>query len=397
MKSGFLKHHIPRPLRRFLKRSFTRAWTWYHRKDIFRWGNELESILTSSPTNMDPILFLPTVSWHIHLFQRPQQLALAFARKGRLVFYGEVAYRSDSPLGFRQWIPGLYIARVPMEVFAYKLSCPILYVLAYNAGYLDLFPNRRILYEYIDELEVFTDYYLPELRFQHARLLKEADVVSITAKNLWQEAQASRPDALYLPNAVDYDFFTARLAEVTSPPEDLQPILMKNTPIVGYYGALAHWFDYGLLFSVAERLPEWQFVLIGPDYDGTLPRTRMASKPNITWLGPKPYPNIPCYARFMDVLIIPFHLNPITHATSPLKLFEYMCAGKPIVVTPMKEASSYPGVLSADTPDNFVSQLQKAWDLRNDSEYRAILEETARANTWDARADALLASLEDSR
>ena len=388
------KHRLPRPLRRRLKRVYTRLWCRLHRKEIAGWRRTLQGILAGHPGAGDPILFLPTVSWHIHLFQRPQQLAMAFARQGRLVFYGEVAYRSKSPPGFRPWSKGLYIARVPMEVFARAGMRPILYVLAYNAGYLDLFPRARILYEYIDELEVFTDYPLDELTYQHERLLRTADVVSATAMNLHERVRTLRPDAVLAPNAVDYAFFRRGLETTAEPPQDLAEWLQPGRPVVGYYGALAQWFDFELLTDVARRLPGWQFVLIGPDYDGSAARLKRDPLPNVVWLGPRPYERIPSYAKYMDVLTIPFRLNPVTHATSPLKLFEYMCARKPIVTTPMRESARYPVVLTAATADEFVAALHRARELAQDPEYLDRLDRTARENTWDARAQRLLQALE---
>jgi glycosyltransferase involved in cell wall biosynthesis len=164
--------------------------------------------------------------------------------------------------------------------------------------------------------------------------------------------------------------------------------------VIGYYGALARWFDYNLLKSVACLRPDLSFVLIGPYYDSTLKSSSLLELPNLFYLGVKPYAQIPAYLRCFDVAMIPFQLNDITHATSPLKLFEYMAGGKPVVVTPMRESLRYPGVLSGKDPAEFAAQLDLALQLRNDSKYIAALDEVARQNTWDARARQLLQALD---
>ena len=102
------------------------------------------------------------------------------------------------------------------------------------------------------------------------------------------EVRQQRPEAIYSPNAVVYEHFSrAARREYTSPPDDLLPILSKSKPVIGYYGALARWFDYSLLNAIATLRPEYQFVLIGPDFDGTILTSEVVKSGNIDWLGPK--------------------------------------------------------------------------------------------------------------
>ena len=93
---------------------------------------------------------------------------------------------------------------------------------------------------------------------------------------------------------------------------------------------MAEWFDWPLWIHAAKARPNWSFVLIGPAYDGDIAavHARAAAAPNIHYLGPKRYDELPGYMQFVDVATIPFVLNAITHACSPVKLFEYMAAGK---------------------------------------------------------------------
>jgi len=216
-----------------------------------------------------------------------------------------------------------------------------------------------------------------------------------TANKLVEEAKHYRPDVIYCPNGVVYDHF-ARAArnEFSTPPDDIAPIVDLNQPIIGYYGALARWFDYDLLKQVALSRPHYRFVLIGPDYDGTLQKTDLLHIPNILWLGVKPYKELPHYLQYFDVATIPFVVNEITHATSPLKLFEYMAGEKPIVITPMRESMSYAGVLIAENAEEFALQLDNALVKKNNAEYRLLLRKVALENTWDERARILLEALE---
>jgi glycosyltransferase involved in cell wall biosynthesis len=220
--------------------------------------------------------------------------------------------------------------------------------------------------------------------------------VLATARKLVAEAKDLRQDVLYSPNGVDYNHFVNQgSGSAGSVPEDLKPILALNQPIIGYYGALARWFDYNLLKSIAAFRPNYSFVIIGPDYDGTLEPERLSDYDNIHWLGVKPYNDLPNYLHYFDVATIPFIVNEITHATSPLKLFEYMAGGKPVVITPMQESMGYPGVLVGENAEKFVEQLDRALELSTDSEYIESLKLIARKNTWDSRAKEIIQKISD--
>ncbi|MDH7568020.1 MAG: glycosyltransferase, partial [Armatimonadota bacterium] len=124
---------------------------------------------------------------------------------------------------------------------------------------------------------------------------------------------------------------------------------------------------------------------------------RLAALPNCFFLGPKAYGDLPGYVAHFDVATIPFRLNAITHSCSPVKLFEYMAAGKPVVTTPMREVLKYRSVLIGDTPQAFLEQVGRALLLRYDPGYRDLLAQEAAANTWTARAETLLAAAEAAR
>jgi hypothetical protein len=118
---------------------------------------------------------------------------------------------------------------------------------------------------------------------------------------------------------------------------------------------------------------------------------------NVFYLGAKPYDALPQYLACCDVAVIPFVLNEVTHACSPLKLFEYMAAGKPIVATPMREITKYRSVLFASGCGEFVQQLERAVCLGGDPEYKSLLRQEAESNTWRARAIRIREAVEVAR
>lgn len=375
-------------LRYYLRQAYGPLWQLVHRGATKRLKEDLRAILASHASARDIVVFLPSVPWHLPLFQRPQQLALAMARQGCLVFYCEPFRSSSYPMGFHEVHEGLFLARLPLDVLG-NIQSPVVFSLVYNVRLLRHFMAARVVYEYIDELGVFPG---PRARLEreHAQIVKSASVVVATSLRLFQRVATARPDALLCPNGVDYAFIRAAVSTAGAIPLDFRQVVDGAQAVIGYYGAMAEWFDYELLKRAASMRPQYQFVLIGPDYDGTVANSGLDECANVHWLGPRPYLQLPQYLKHFDVAIIPFRLNEITHSTSPLKLFEYMAAGKPVVATPMHECTRYDGVLTARGPREFADAIDDALRLRRDPSYLSLIDRVARENTWDRRAAMLL-------
>jgi glycosyltransferase involved in cell wall biosynthesis len=155
--------------------------------------------------------------------------------------------------------------------------------------------------------------------------------------------------------------------------------------------------------SAIEGLPDDVYVLVhicqgnyavGPDYDGlTVAKSGIREYRNIHWLGPKDYRALPAYLAAFDVATIPFQVTKALQAVSPIKLFEYMAGGRPIVSTDLLECRKYPVTLIARTQEEWVAQLRRAVQLRHDEEYLARVRATALDNTWVARAESLVGAM----
>ena len=144
---------------------------------------------------------------------------------------------------------------------------------------------------------------------------------------------------------------------------------------------------------MADARQDWSFLLLGPDHDGSIRRSRLQRQRNVLWLGPRPYPTLPAYLRLFDVATIPFAINDITLATSPLKLFEYFAGGRPVVTTPMPECQAFEEVAIADTAAAFAAALDPARERGKDPAFRRHLRELGRTNSWEARVEAVLERL----
>ncbi len=341
------------------------------------------------------VVYPPSIGWNTSLFQRPQQMALAFAKLGYLVFYG-VDEREGigdliEPRAERVY---LYPVSWAMLEAVGRIPRPITPSYVYNFSWTRKLSDPRVIFEHIDELEVFTTTHtIEDLGVWYDEAVEEAEVVVASARDLMGSVKPRRPDVFLCPNGVDYQHFAGVIDP--DPPDDIVDIAGNGRPIVGYYGALAEWVDYPLIRKTATELSDFEFVFIGPDYDGSIKEhTEVFGLPNVRWLGVKPYAELPAYLHWFDVATIPFVVSEVTHSVSPIKLFEYMAGGRPVVTPNLRECTYYEAVQIASDADGYVARLREAaLVLRHDQDHQALLRRTARANTWEMRVGSLIDAL----
>jgi polysaccharide pyruvyl transferase CsaB len=346
-----------------------------------RAADELARLVARVEGSRGAVVFPPSIGWKVDLFQRPHHLARAFARAGHIAIF-DCSNVPEELSGFREIEPNLFLFRGDPERL-HRVPRPLIWTFPYNFRDALAFPRpTTILYDWIDDLAVFTQVEPDELSRWHERALKEADLVVTVARTLHERARLVRSDTLYLPNGVEFERF-----QRAEPPQDpaLGRVRADGRPVAGYYGALAHWFDYRLIEIASSLRRDWSFLLIGPDYDQSLSTSVALRRPNVTWLGPRPYSALPGYLAAFDVALIPFLLNDITRATSPLKLYEYFAGGKPVVTTALPECQAYPEVEIAETAERLATALDSARARGRDPGFRERLRAIARANSWEAR------------
>jgi GT2 family glycosyltransferase/predicted nucleic acid-binding Zn-ribbon protein len=351
---------------------------------------QLRQVCERIENSRGAVIFPPSIPWDVHLVQRPHHLSRAFANEGFIVIYCDQGC-ADPEAGFEEVAPNVLLFR-GNPVFLRRIRQPIVWTFPYNYAFTDQLASAVTVYDWIDDLAVF-----PQdrglLEASHQRGLREATLVAAVSRKLHREALEHRPDALYLPNAVEYERFAVEAAPPLSDPK-LRPLLAARKPIAGYYGALARWFDFALLDEVAALRPDWSFVLIGPMLDDSLRGQAVLSRPNVVWTGSRDYTSLPSYLAAFDVAMIPFRIDEITLATSPLKLYEYFAGGKPVVATPLPECQGIPGVVIASTAAEMALALDEARELGKQGEARERLRQLARESSWQARARAALGDLE---
>ena len=230
-------------------------------------------------------------------------------------------------------------------------------------------------------------------------MLEDSDnvLVVVTADELLRDIMQKRgnKNLIFACNGVNYEDFK-HIDRNYKFEEDYLKILESKKPIIGYYGAIASWIDYDLIKYLAENREDYNIVLFGIKYDDSLEKSNICKYKNVFFLGKRDYKVLPNYASKFSVCTIPFEINDITKATSPVKLFEYMALEKPIVTTNMNECRKYKSVLIAKNKYEFVKLIDEAilYNKEKNNEYFKILKDEALENTWDKKAQKIIELLE---
>jgi glycosyltransferase involved in cell wall biosynthesis len=217
-------------------------------------------------------------------------------------------------------------------------------------------------------------------RARHRKILQRADLVTAVSPELVADAKRDNPRAVLLPNGADVGHFARRAA----PP----PVLARRSPVIGYAGAVSWRVDVGLLDEVARARPDWSVVLVG-EVSVPVPR-----RPNLVVVGARPYDELPAWVQSFDVGLIPYTGAAFNRASFPLKVFDYLASGVPVVSSPLPALDSLsPCVRLAEGAAATVSAIEAALRCGPSPE---LCRSLAASNSWQARAEAL-ESLVDER
>ncbi|HEV2856753.1 MAG TPA: glycosyltransferase [Thermoanaerobaculia bacterium] len=352
-----------------------------------------------------PILYLPAVSW-TYRFQRPQHLALALARAGHPVLYVDGFLRSrilpsrhllhaqgglhvlrmrvpGRPDPYREPLDRRAAGRMAGTLLAGLRGKRPLMVLVQLPFWAELGRElaRRLgaplVYDRIDLHAGFPG--VPgSIEEAEDRLIREADLVCATASLLAERPRELNARVQLLPNGVDLGAF----------PEPA-PRRQDAGIRIGYVGALGPWFDVEAVGQAARTLPDWRFRLAGRVEDPEV--TALSGLPNLETVGEIPFAEVPGFLSDLDVALVPFRDLPLTRAVDPVKLYEALALGLPVVARRLPETERWPEplVYLYDDPESFLRQLRRAVQERT-PELAQERRRAAEGESWDLRAAELL-------
>ena len=354
------------------------------------------------PGRPDVVCF-SIVEWEF-LYQRPQQLLSRLADRGHRVFYvsqffdpGEGApaahrlrprvvalrlrgssrhlFAEELPPGEEDAVFASLAALRERDGIASAVAVvhqPFWWPLARRARAAFGWP---VLYDCMDDHAGFSTHER-QVTGVESGILEGADGIVASSRLLEAKLGRAGRAAELLPNGCDFGYFSS-----------IAPRAGTGRPKVGYYGCIADWFDADLVADLAVKRPDWDFVLVGPTYLADL--TRLPALPNVSFPGLVPYGELLAAIEPIDVLLLPFRRSPLTDAASPVKAYEIMATGRPLVAVPLPELEAFGDLVRfADDASGFERQVEAALG-EEDPALVARRREFARRNSWEARVDVL--------
>ncbi|KKQ71360.1 MAG: Glycosyl transferase family 2 [Candidatus Shapirobacteria bacterium GW2011_GWE1_38_92] len=362
---------------------------------------EISKEWSNNNTSKADILIFSVISWDLR-FQRPQQLAQEFAKAGHRVFYIEHEFLSYS--NSKSKFAPIQVTKKGSNIYQITISASReLFIYQENPSPVDkntilssirnlinqaniINPIAKIdhpfwafitdklampiIYDCMDNHLGFSDSGKDIAKLEK-ELIKKANQIVTTSKYLTNKVSSPNKTTL-IANAADYSHFHNKTNTI---PKELKNI---PHPIIGYYGAISHWFDVPLLKKALYDHPDKSFVLIGKLENKEVENLNFK---NLYLLGEKLYQELPNYLHQFDLTLIPFLLTPLIKATNPVKIFEYFAAGKPVVSTKLPELYPFSKEIFFANQENISRQITKALlDKNKTSKYKI-----AHNNTWHHR------------
>lgn len=328
------------------------------------------------------IVCLSSQDWD-GLWTRKQRFMERFAKQGNRVLYVEAqaslaslgVVKADWRRGFR-WFAGprriednLYVGTLPLVLPCFQMSRAIntvnnLFILRILRHWVDRLGFQRpilwtynpyseslvgklgedlAVYECVDELSAAKGLVRSKtVKELEGRLLNKVQLVIVTHENLYRSKESLAREIHLIPNGAEVEHFQKSSLPKTPVAQEMKEI---PRPVVGFLGSVQYWIDMDLLRFLALSKPEWSFALVGPK--GRLAQTKkIENLPNVYMLGRKSYEDLPSYLKAFDVCLNPYVLDETALNCSPLKLYEYLATGKPVVSVDMPEARKFDGLVA---------------------------------------------------
>ena len=313
----------------------------------------------------------------------------------------------SAPVSGRQPLKALFDARRRrslLEAMARVGMCrPILWLCRpWQADVVGRYNERLLIYHVVDQYAAYEEEFADQVggeRLQaiaalDEKMVRQADLTIVTSPALLEAKRGLSPHVHLVRNGVDIAAFAAALSAPSPPPADIAAL---PAPIVAIAGVVNEKINLALLRDLARARPQWSLAFIGPvslRFDKH--QLEWLDLPNVHFLGHKPVEMLPHYIAASHVCLMPYKINEWTHHIDPLKMYEYLAAGKPVVSTdiPSARAFSPPLQIAHDTA-GFVSGVETALTEASDTQSEAA-RRLASLHSWEERVEQISALVEEA-
>jgi glycosyltransferase involved in cell wall biosynthesis len=326
------------------------------------------------------IVYPPAIDYFF-MHQRPQQMMKALAEVGANVIFINPAdlFDQDDKVYYPfPHLPNFLVLHRSID-FRNYVKGKVVFWCAVN--------QSSFIQSYSHDLAVFDSCDLPSDEFSAWKELipvmeKNTQITFASSFAIYHEHIMRGIETVMLPNGSDYEHFKHASTNLMRP-DDMPDT--KGAPLIGYYGAIYTWMDLELVYAIADKYP---VVLIGSNKLYNL----SVSHHNITMLDMKPYQQLPNYLSWFDVAIIPFKLSHMIKGCDPVKFYEYIAAGKPVVASEMQELKKFSSYIYFANKSNISEMVNKALSENNSAKVRSR-QRVALKNSWRNRANTALAAI----
>jgi glycosyltransferase involved in cell wall biosynthesis len=286
---------------------------------------------------------------------------------------------------FNEWIRRRAILRALKELDA---RTPVLWIYAPDAGrVVGKLGEQFSLYYCADDWAASPQWWnrASDIRARENELASKVNLVVGTSSKIANKWDKSFGKSVFISNGADVASFKRARDIDLEMPADLDRI---PHPRVGYVGFIDVRFDTRLYETLARTRPDWNFVIVGPLMEKHVDLSPLKRMPNVHFLGARSRQELPAYLKGFDVCTIPYICDTWSESIFPLKLFEYLAAGRPVVATALPELQPFRDYVHiASTGDEFKTALESSLANPLPQVSDAFLAD----NSWDAKADQLWA------
>jgi glycosyltransferase involved in cell wall biosynthesis len=331
-------------------------------------ARDLRKLLKKLRMTFQPPQLVAPHFWRMTLPQLPLR-RFAFLRAANRAFSRYLIRKAIRRLGFRDAVAWFH---VPHPGF-----------LAKNLG------EKLTVFYCIDDYSKLPDVDGVAVKQMDDELTSAADIVFACNEPLVEARRPLNANIFVSPHGVDSEVFALASAPETTVPDAVEAL---PRPIIGSWGLVDQRVDLSIVEHIARARPEWTVLLIG---HAAVDVAALKGLPNVVFAGVRPYAELPNWAKAIDVCILPYIQTSLVLQSSPLKLREYLAAGKPIVSVPLPETALLgKAVETATDGPGFVRAIEAA--LAADSpELVALRQQAIAGNTWDAVVENALAKLQE--
>jgi len=373
------------------------------------------------------IICFSTEDWDTPLPTNKKQIMLRLAENNRILFIQTIGIRKPSAnikdlkrifRRFTEWRKG--VKRVSKNIWTYspislpfnflnlikninkffleksllslikslRFDNPILWVYnPYAIYFIDKIKYSLLIYHCVDDLSLIPGADKEGIKKAEQILLEKTDIVFTTSNVLFEKCKKINKNTFSQPNVADFSHFNkADVKEIVIPAK----FEKLKKPIITFYGNLTPYkIDFNLIDYSSKQLIDCSIAIIGPYWEGEGRDeiNQLKKNKNIYFIGPAPYENLPEYLSATDLIILPYKINEATQNIFPLKFFESLATGKPVVSTPLPALSDYSNLIPmTDNYSQFVDYIKDL--LQHDSPEKKLMRlELAKQNTWEKRIE----------